>query len=591
MNSDRPSSQSPAAPERKTSGSETTVPKGEVPHVNTAPFARLANWMAPALILLTPLVGFLVYHHYDVLRAETLSCAGLFILIGLAISAFIELRPGLLRPAVIALLLILFLDLHLRSAEQAWLAQFVRWDLAWAHKLMVLTAGLLIIALVLMTVTWMIRQHLGTIVSSIFGVVVLTSLLLPFERPQIGETYSKDTVKQADLPPVLHLVLDGQISLDGLPNDIPGAHDLRRELTAFYRGFGFTVFGSSFSHYRSTAESLSNLLNGQAASRARVNIATSGTRFAQRGIRLRDNLWFRQLSDRGYRIWVYQTDYIDFCAPEQFNVDYCFTAPSNSIRSVMDTDLSLSTKIRIILNTYLSGSMAFRIVAKAAAAKTAGFDFLGKPMRWLWRTRKLGAFSAASVLDRIARDLRAAPQGTAFFAHVMIPHGSYVLDADCGIRSEIDTWLGSLSSKPPFVNTPASRATRYKLYFDQVRCTHRKLASIFRTMAAAGIFEKATIIVHGDHGSRIALTVPTFQMTHTVSTTDLTDSYATLFAMRAPEPPARSDHRLQSIQGLFAEFVLKQPLVAETTDIFILPPGFPKAGSALMRIPMPEFGD
>ncbi len=94
MNSDRPSSQSPAAPERKTSGSETTVPKGEVPHVNTAPFARLANWMAPALILLTPLVGFLVYHHYDVLRAETLSCAGLFILVGLAISAFVELRPS-----------------------------------------------------------------------------------------------------------------------------------------------------------------------------------------------------------------------------------------------------------------------------------------------------------------------------------------------------------------------------------------------------------------------------------------------------------------------------------------------------------------
>ncbi len=186
MNSNRPSTRSPPSPERKTSGTETTVPNGEVPHVITALVTRLANWMAPALILLTPLVGFLRYHHYDILRAETLSCVGLFILVGLAISAFVGLRPGLLRPAVIGLLLILALDLHLRSWEQVWIARFLNWELAWADKFMVLIAGLLVIALVLMTVTWLIRQHLGTIVSSIFGVIVLTSLLLPFERPQIG---------------------------------------------------------------------------------------------------------------------------------------------------------------------------------------------------------------------------------------------------------------------------------------------------------------------------------------------------------------------------------------------------------------------
>lgn len=590
MNRDRPSSQSPASPERNTSGSETTAPNGEVLQVKMPPVTRLANWMAPALILLAPLVGFLRYHNYDILRAETLLCIGLFILVGLAIGAFVALRPDLLRPAVIGLLLILILDLHLRSAEQVWPAQFVEWDLAWAHKFVVLIAGFLVVTLVLMTVTWLVRQHLGTIVSSIFGVIVLASLLLPFERPQIGETYSRDTVQQADLPLVVHLVLDGQISRDGLPTDIPGADDLRRELAAFYQGFGFNLFDRGFSHYNSTDNSLSNLLNGQVALRTRVNIAASGPRFAQRGIRLRDNLWFRQLSDRGYRIRVYQTDYIDFCAPEQFNIDYCFTAPSNSIHSVMDTDLSLSTKIRIILNTYLSGSTFFRVAARAAT-KTAGFDFPGKSMRWLWKTRKLGAVSAVSVLDRIAQDLRATPQGTAIFAHVMIPHGSYILNADCSLRPDVDTWLSSTASYPPFVNTPASRAQRYKRYFDQVRCAHQKLASIFRAMAAAGNFEKATIVVHGDHGSGIPLILPTFRTADTMSTADITDSYATLFALRTPEPAARSDPRLRSIQSLFAELVLNRPLAAETTDIFIAPPGSAKIGSALMRIPMPEFGD
>ena len=94
MNSDRTSSPGPALPEQRISDSKATAPNGEIPNTKSPPVIRLANWMAPALILLTPLVGFLRYHHYDILRAETLSCAGLFILVGLAISAFVELRPS-----------------------------------------------------------------------------------------------------------------------------------------------------------------------------------------------------------------------------------------------------------------------------------------------------------------------------------------------------------------------------------------------------------------------------------------------------------------------------------------------------------------
>ncbi len=256
----------------------------------------------------------------------------------------------------------------------------------------------------------------------------------------------------------------------------------------------------------------------------------------------------------------------------------------------MNEDLPVATKARVILNAYLSGSTIFRIVTKALAPLAKRFDPVHGVGSWLRGKGRLGAISAASVLDRIADDLRAAPQGTAFFAHVMIPHGAFILDVECGLRSDVDTWLGPFASSPPFVNAPASRAARYNLYFDQVRCAHQRLAAIFRTMAAAGIFEKATIIVHGDHGSRIPLTQPTFETADTVSTADLVDSYATLFALRAPGPAARSDRRLQSIQGLFAEFVLNRPLAAETTDIFIGPPGIPKIGSALMRIPMPVVG-
>ena len=45
----------------------------------------------------------------------------------------------------------------------------------------------------------------------------------------------------------------------------------------------------------------------------------------------------------------------------------------------------------------------------------------------------------------------------------------------------------------------------YPLYLTQLQCAHRTLQNFFQTLDNAGIYEKANIIVHGDHGSRIAL--------------------------------------------------------------------------------------
>lgn len=213
-------------------------------------------------------------------------------------------------------------------------------------------------------------------------------------------------------------------------------------------------------------------------------------------------------------------------------------------------------------------------------------------MQWLWKTKKLGAISALSVLDRIVGDLRAAPQGTVFFAHLMIPHNAYILDADCRIRPDIDTWLSPFdpAAPAPFANTPASREARYEMYFDQVRCTHHKLAAIFDAMAAAGVFKDATVIVHGDHGSRIPLLMPTAQTAARLSKSDFIDNFSALFAIRTPARAAGRNQSQRSIQSLFAEMALNRPFPVETMDIFINSPTGRKVGLPLVRKTMPEFG-
>ncbi|MFQ6017418.1 MAG: hypothetical protein ACE5KF_04425 [Kiloniellaceae bacterium] len=545
--------------------------------------------MAPALILLAPFVGFIRFHDYGLWRPESLLCAALLVGFGLVISGFIALRPAILRPAVIGLLLAFFVDLQLRTATGTGIGRFVTWELVSGHRQAALTAVAVVVALSLMTVTWLLRRHLGAIVSSGFGVIVLTGVLLPMERIPNGETHNRNMAPRADLPPVIHLVLDGQIGLEGLPPDIPGGTDLRRALRTFYEDFGFTVFGRAYSGYTSTYESLSNLVNGQMSRRSGAHTVAADGRIPRSGIRLRGNAWFRALSQRGYRIRVYHTDYLDFCTPEEANVDYCFVSPSNSIHSVAETDLGPGAKAGIILSTYLSGSLVYRIVANAGRA----YARLPKiTPKWLWEKTRFGALAAVSVPDRIAADLRAAPRGTAFFAHLMIPHGAYVFDRDCRLRTDLLTWLGAIdpAAPAPFTNTPGSRAVRYRWYFDQVRCVHRKLAALFAAMKETGVFEHATIVVHGDHGSRIALLESNIRFADRLSETDLIDNHSTLFAVRAPGLAPGYDRRPRSIQHLFAEIVLDRRRTNETGEIYLTSEAR-KAGRRLFGRPMPEFGE
>ncbi len=88
---------------------------------------------------------------------------------------------------------------------------------------------------------------------------------------------------------------------------------------------------------------------------------------------------------------------------------------------------------------YLSGSLIYRIVTRAIQQKAAQSGAQEPSLRWPWAHPRLGAMSAVSVLDRIVRDLRTAPRGTAFFAHLLIPHGAFLYDADCGLRSNLRT--------------------------------------------------------------------------------------------------------------------------------------------------------
>jgi hypothetical protein len=70
-----------------------------------------------------------------------------------------------------------------------------------------------------------------------------------------------------------------------------------------------------------------------------------------------------------------------------------------------------------------------------------------------------------------------------------------------------------------------------------------------------GLRNDATIIVHGDHGSRLGLIQPDSAGASDMSVDDYRDAYSTLFAVRSPSLEPAYDSRHASIACLFASLV------------------------------------
>ena len=98
---------------------------------------------------------------------------------------------------------------------------------------------------------------------------------------------------------------------------------------------------------------------------------------------------------------------------------------------------------------------------------------------------------------------------------------------------------------------------RYALYFEQVQCTYQKLGEMFDKWQRAGVFEEATIIIQGDHGSRINLNRPQASNVEQMLISDYADSFSTLLAVKGPGHEPGYDLRRIAIQDILPELAVQ----------------------------------
>jgi hypothetical protein len=130
------------------------------------------------------------------------------------------------------------------------------------------------------------------------------------------------------------------------------------------------------------------------------------------------------------------------------------------------------------------------------------------------------------------------------------------------------------------------------LYLEQVECICNRLQYVFDLWRRAKVFDRAKVIIHGDHGSRLYLKEPTVDNKDELRESDYVDSFSTLLAVKAPGLEARYDERILAIQDALAAVANDEPLdrlSVRAERPFVLLPNM--RGPQMMQRPMPHFGD
>ena len=462
-------------------------------------------------LLAAPLVVFLRFHGYPLLRPEVALlgalCLGAAGLAALACRALPALRVPTFAAGVCWLV-----DLQASAS---------------VLELAALFAGLLLAARPLGRAA----RPLARAGAPAFA---LASLLLPVGHPATGPARFDDTAPaRSPLPPLLVVVLDEHIGIEGLPARFDPGGGLSQRLRDVYLRHGFRVFRRAYSRHALTVTSFSALANRAQAQHWRP----SGD--GAEGFRLTRNALFEGLEARGYDLRVLQTDYLDLCSPAKAAPRQCSTTVLEDPTVLADSGIASPDVARVIV-----GMLLRRSALAGAATRWSGLRL---------RRARVSALSAMRAFDRLESEAAALGPGRALFAHLMLPHFPYVYDADCTLRPDPATWTnGEAMAARPADEALARHARRlyYRAYLRQLRCTARRVEGVLDAAAP-----EAHIVVLSDHGSRQALHRPWPRNAARLTPQDFADSFSSLFAMRRPPEAAGEERRLLPIYALLERAV------------------------------------
>ncbi len=495
----------------------------------------LVSCLSAILLLLAPLIFFTKFTEYGLLQPAILGLAGIVLSLG-GLCGWLLWRAGWATKVFLLTLLIVvslsFLPAFI-SINYLYLLLF----LALAFSTIFARRACLILAIML--------------VQFIIGL-----LIFPIQHPLTHPKQEKFSAQayNKNLPPIIHIILDEHIGIDGIPEDIGQGQQLKQQLSDFYIQHGFHLYANAYSHYNRTYNSIPNLFNFMPKA-----IDSDYFKSFLQDKRLKRNAYFELLNEQGYRFKIYQANYINYCALSDINYASCYTYPVTNINYIKDLGLSAWQRFLFVSKSYLLTSSIFKNLQLyykynlRPNLAVLGVDFPA----WTWDQANVSTLAIPETFKQIAQDMQQDSGGTVFFAHLLLPHSPYIFDQQCHVIPKVKNWYVNHNDSNWVINTPESRLLRYHYYENQLGCTYIQLDNLFTQLKKSGVYDKAIIIVHGDHGSRIMENGPFRGDEDVLNKQDIEDGYSTLFAVKAPWQQAQVDEEFTPINILLARYLTK----------------------------------
>jgi hypothetical protein len=439
-----------------------------------------------------------------------------------------------------------------------------------------------ITVLIVLGLVFCLRKHLNKVLIAAFLAMLFSTLVIgQMERFGGDRPVNSVAIKGASKPIILHVILDEHIGLAGMTSDLPAGSTVRRAVRDFYLGAGFRLFANAYSPYFETSMSLASAMNFSEGMKPNKFLTDR-----LYGFSLDQNRYLKEMSARGFQINVYQSNYFDLCNAQSVSIEKCTTYKPDSLSAPEIEKLPLSSRMHLVTSMYVSSMAvvrALKIIEHPVRIwlQNQGIDI---PKLGFWHGR-IGPLAVARTLSELENDLIHTKGTTLLLAHFLMPHYPYVYSADCEIRLPVSDW--KLRQPDNGRNTSQMRNERYRDYFDQLKCTMKKLTRLFDAMKRAGTFKDATIIIHGDHGSRINTTGTALPRRQAMSNSDYHDDFSTLFAIKSPDLAPAIDLRQLSLPRLLAFAAQgsgKNLLKLERPSVFLR--GDP---TRYVKTPLPDF--
>lgn len=531
----------------------------------------LYDFLACALVVMFHFTNYIIYTEYDRVYPDILIVGSGLCALAALLTVFLQVPSRFFRAAIFSVLITFVIG-------DALFEFGTKDDIS--LRLIALSATLL----VALVVIFFLREHATLVLMGGFLAMLVATVgigLQTTEPPETKGSTGRDSARTANLPLVVHVVLDEHIGLAGMYAGVPGDAAAAESTRRFYNDAGFRLFAGAYSQFFKTETSLARALN--------FDFPEQADHFLTRkhyGFSLNKNAYLKSYADNGYRIRVYQSDYLDLCQSDGIDVATCVTYRPDFLARSAIAQLPVLERVRLLFGMYYS-SVAVIKIAKLGGEQLgvwAGANGVNLPALDLWHGR-VGPIAVAPTFERLIQDVSRARNGTVFFAHLLIPHYPYVYGANCAVRTPVSTWR--LRQEGKRGNTPESRRHSYAQYFEQIQCVQKQLDSLFAAMKRAGTFDEATIVIHGDHGARIGLTDPEAANISRLTPEDYTDAYSTLFAIKAPDAQAGIDSRMLPLPALLSYAADRR--VGQLSEP-LAPKVFINAGDGTVTpIPLPRF--